>query len=108
MIDRIGMEFSPETIFISYSRTDGREFAEALERRLEGEGIKSWRDVKSVEGGEDIRPQVLHAIESVKHLVLILSRRALVSDWVKREWTHARMVVVGRKISPVLAKRPIA
>jgi hypothetical protein len=96
------MEFSPETIFISYSRTDGREFAEAFEQRLEHEaGIKSWRDLKSVEGGEDIRPQVLRAIERVKHLVLILSRLALVSDWVKREWTHAR--VVGRKVSPILA-----
>jgi hypothetical protein len=47
------------------------------------------------------RTQVLRAIEAVKHLVLILSKRALESDWVKREWTHARMV--GRKVSPVLA-----
>src|SRR4051812_10830633 len=95
-------EFSPETIFISYSRADGRAFAEGFERQLEKEaGIKSWRDLKSVEGGEDIRPQVLRAIENVKHLVLVLSRRALESDWVRREWTHARMV--GRKVSPVLA-----
>jgi TIR domain/NB-ARC domain/WD domain, G-beta repeat/APAF-1 helical domain len=96
------MEFSPETIFISYSRADGRAFAEAFEQKLEHEaGIKSWRDLRSIEGGEDIRPQVLRAIERVKHLVLILSRRALASEWVKREWTHARMV--GRKVSPVLA-----
>ena len=94
-------DFSPETIFISYSRSDGRVFAEAFERRLgEEAGIRSWRDLKSIEGGEDIRPQVLRAIEAVKHLVLILSQRALASDWVKREWTHARMV--GRKVSPVL------
>ena len=100
------MDFSPETIFISYSRKDGREFAEAFERRLEQEaGIHAWRDLKSIEGGEDTRPQVLRAIESVKHLVLILSRRALESDWVKREWTHARMA--GRKVSPVLADRTI-
>jgi TIR domain len=38
-------EFSPETIFISYSRSDGRAFAEAFERRLEEEaGIRAWRD----------------------------------------------------------------
>jgi hypothetical protein len=62
------MEFSPETIFISYSRSDGRDFAEKFERRLEEEaGIHAWRDLKSVEGGEDIRPQVLRAIEKVKH-----------------------------------------
>ena len=86
------MDFSRETlIFISYSRKDGREFAEAFERRLEQEaGIHAWRDLKSIEGGEDTRPQVLRAIEELQHLVLILSRRALASDWVRREWTYAR------------------
>src|SRR4051812_2448016 len=102
----MALEFSPETIFISYSRADGRAFAEVFEQRLKQEHppIKSWRDLKSMKG-EDIRPQVLRAIEDVKHLVLILSRRALESDWVRREWTHARMV--GRKVSPVLADRSI-
>jgi hypothetical protein len=49
----------------------------------------------------DIRPQVLRAIEGAKHFVLILSRLALTSDWIKREWSHARMV--GKRVSPVLA-----
>ena len=78
------METSPDRLFISYSRTDGREFAEAFERRLVGEGIRSWRDLKSM-GSGDIRPQVLRAIENAEHFVLILSRRALDSNWVKRE-----------------------
>jgi hypothetical protein len=94
------MEAPPESIFISYSRADGRDFAEAFECRLEHEGIRSWRDLKSMEAG-DIRRQVLRAIEDAKHLVLILSRRALTSDWIKREWSHARMV--GKRVSPVLA-----
>jgi hypothetical protein len=93
------MEPLPDRIFISYSRTDGRGFAEAFERRLEHEGIRSWRDLKSMEAG-DIRPQVLRAIEDAKHFVLILSRRALASDWIKREWSHARMM--GKRVSPVL------
>jgi hypothetical protein len=94
------MEGLPDRIFISYSRADGREFAEAFERRLEHEGIRSWRDLKSMEAG-DIRPQVLRAIEDAKQFVLILSRRALASDWIKREWSHARLV--GKRVSPVLA-----
>src|SRR5215212_8084345 len=98
------MEFSPDRIFISYSRADGREFAKAVERRLAQSGITAWRDLKSMEGG-DIRPQVLQAIEKVQHFVLILSRRALTSDWIKREWSHARMV--GKKVSPVLADQSI-
>jgi hypothetical protein len=94
------MESSPR-IFISYSRADGRDFAEAFEHRLEHDaGIRSWRDLKSM-GSGDIRPQVLRAIEETQHLVLILSCRALASDWVRREWTHAREW--GRMVSPVLA-----
>jgi hypothetical protein len=94
------MEALPDRIFISYSRADGRDFAEAFERRLEHEGIRSWRDLKSMEAG-DIRPQVLRAIEGARHSVLILSRRALTSDWIKREWSYARMM--GKRVSPVLA-----
>jgi hypothetical protein len=94
------MEALPDRIFISYSRADGRDFAEAFERRLEHEGIRSWRDLKSMEAG-DIRAQVLRAIEDARHFVLVLSRRALSSDWIKREWSHARMM--GKRVSPVLA-----
>ena len=93
-------DFSPPRLFISYSRSDGRAFAEEFEERIAAEGLTSWRDLKSVEGGEDIRPQVLRAIEAAEHLVLILTRRSLESDWVKREWSHAR--AQGVKVSPVL------
>ena len=48
----------PERISISYSRADGRAFAEALARRLVDEaGIRSWRALKSL-GRGDIRAQV--------------------------------------------------
>ncbi len=94
------MDFSPPRIFISYSRSDGRKSAEEFERRIKGDGLTAWRDMKSVEGGENIRHQVLRAIEEVEHFVLILSQGALDSDWVKREWKHARST--GTKISPIL------
>ena len=99
------MDFSPPTIFISYSRSDGRAFAEDFERRLEAEGLHAWRDLKSMEAG-DIRAQVLDAIETAKHLVLILSRRALTSEWIKREWSHARLK--GKKVCPILADPAIS
>ena len=94
------MTFAAGTIFISYSRSDGRDFAETFERRLQAEGIHAWRDLKNM-GAGDIRPQVLRAIEGSTQLVLILSRRALVSEWIKREWSHARLH--GKRVSPVLA-----
>ena len=97
------METSPRS-FISYSRSDGRAFAEDLEGKLQSEGIHAWRDLQDM-GSGDILPQVLRAIEEAEHLVLILSKRALVSDWIKREWSHARMV--GKMVSPVLADTTI-
>ena len=100
MTKGLASEPVPARVFISYSRSDGRAFAEEFERRLAVEGIHAWRDLKSMGAGE-IRPQVLRAIEDARHLVLILSRRALESDWIKREWSHARMM--GKRVSPVLA-----
>jgi hypothetical protein len=70
------MSLSPDRTFISYSRSDGRDFAESFEHRLESEEIKSWRDIKDMSSG-DILPQVLKAINQCTHFVLILSRRAL-------------------------------
>ncbi len=95
------MSFSPPRIFISYARRDGRAAAEAFEGRLKAAGITAWRDIRDVVGGEDIRPQVLDAIGQAEHLVLILTGGALASDWVKREWSHARSV--GCMVSPILA-----
>src|SRR3954468_19513194 len=99
------MEEPPHSIFISYARADGRGVAEAFERRLAREGIHSWRDLKNMEAGE-VRPQVLRAIEGARHLVLVLSARALTSDWIKREWSHARMM--GKRVSPVLVDASLA
>ena len=93
------METLPR-IFISYSRSDGRTFAEDFQRKLKSEGIHAWRDLQDMQSGV-ILPQVLRAIEDAEHLVLILSRRALESQWIKDEWSHARWV--GRRVSPLLA-----
>ncbi|WP_027184533.1 TIR domain-containing protein [Desulfovibrio inopinatus] len=98
-------EFSPPRVFVSYSRSDGRECAEDFEEKIQKDELTSWRDLKSVVGGEDIRPQVLRAIEESEHLVLILTECALHSDWVKREWTHARKH--GVMVSPILADHSI-
>ncbi|MBK5927476.1 hypothetical protein CCR87_09080 [Rhodobaculum claviforme] len=101
-----GAGFSPPRLFISYARGDGRGFVEGFEARLAEADLTSWRDLRDVEGGEDILPQVLSAIENAEHLVLILTPRALRSDWVKAEWTHAR--AAGCKVSPVLADPNLA
>ncbi|WP_299970357.1 TIR domain-containing protein [uncultured Roseobacter sp.] len=99
LIEQAHPEFSPNRIFISYSRADGREFAEDFEKRVAEQGLTSWRDLKDIES-DDVRFQALRAIEQAEHLVLVLSKRALVSDWVKREYRHAW--AKGKRVSPVL------
>lgn len=93
-------EFSKPRIFISYSRSDGREAAELLGKWLEREKLTVWRDLRQM-GSGDILPQVLDAIEQAEHLLLVLTRGALESEWVRREIDHARKH--GVMISPVLA-----
>ncbi|MBY5326133.1 NB-ARC domain-containing protein [Rhizobium leguminosarum] len=100
-VSKESASFSGCRIFISYSRADGRAFAEDFEKRIADEGLTSWRDIKNVEGGEDITPQVLRVINEVEHLVLIITRRAVASDWVRLEWMHAR--AHGVKVSPIIA-----
>jgi hypothetical protein len=95
------MSLSPPRIYISYARQDGRAAAEEFEERLEAADITAWRDIKDMVGGEGILPQVLDAIGQAEHLVMVLSRGALASDWVKREWSYAR--AVGCMVSPILA-----
>jgi hypothetical protein len=99
------MDATPPPIFVCYARSDGLAFAKEFERRLRQHGITAWRDQAHMEGGEDISDQLLRAIDEAKHLVLVLTQRALASIWVKREWTHAR--TVGTKISPILGDRTI-
>ncbi len=86
-------------VFVSYSRTDGLEFARRLQTALEAEDLSLYRDLHDLVGGEDWWRQVEAAIRSVEHVVLVLSPAALRSPYVAREWKLARQE--GKKVSPV-------
>ncbi|MBF0373717.1 MAG: TIR domain-containing protein, partial [Alphaproteobacteria bacterium] len=88
-------------IFISYSRHDGGDVAARLKKALRNSKLAVWHDIEEMISGDNVLPQVLEAIEKAEHLILILTPRALASDWVKREWSHAR--AKGVMISPILA-----
>lgn len=86
------MEFSPPRTFISYARRDGRDFAEAFERRTADAGLTAWRDMKSVEGGGDIRQQVLQLFgrlgenEDERIVALVHAPRRSSDFWPKPRW----------------------
>ena len=60
-------------IFISYARRDGRDLAAGLRQTLESDGFAIWQDVVAMGGGDEWWPQIAHAIEHARCMVLILT-----------------------------------
>lgn len=76
------------TLFISYARVDSG-FVEFLEKALDKDGIRSWRDVHDMVAGP-IQPQIERAIDLNGTALLVLSKNSLGSDWVEWEVQKAR------------------
>ncbi|MRR36617.1 TIR domain-containing protein, partial [bacterium] len=77
-------------VFISYTRSDGEEFAHRLRKRLEQENIPLWQDRVGMEGGRDWWQQITEALDQVEFMVLIMTPNALASETVRKEWRYAR------------------
>ncbi|MCI0550403.1 MAG: toll/interleukin-1 receptor domain-containing protein, partial [Anaerolineae bacterium] len=80
------VQISP--LFISYSHADG-VFVDKLERHLNKNGIRFWRDVHDMKSGR-IETQIDRAIRQNPTVLLILSEHSLKSDWVEHEVRTAR------------------
>ncbi len=91
-------------IFVSYARSDGKDFASKLRRRLQDEhGFPLWQDLADMEGGRDWWLQITEAIDQTEYLVLVMTPRALASPYVRREWRYARQQ--GKCVIPVRAAK---
>ncbi|HET6975811.1 MAG TPA: TIR domain-containing protein [Pyrinomonadaceae bacterium] len=77
-------------VFISYTRSDGEEFANRLRGRLETENIPLWQDRVCMEGGRDWWLQITAALDQVEFMALVITPNALLSDNVRKEWRYAR------------------
>jgi TolB-like protein len=92
-------------IFLSYSREDqgiARRFAEGLSR----EGFSVWWD-QSLNAGEDFDRVTEQALAEARAVVVLWSRRAVDSRWVRAEATEAK---ANNRLVPVMiepCKRPI-
>ena len=71
-------------IFISYSTQDIK-FADKLQSVLEIKGHSVWRDIRSIVGGECWEPEICRGIENADAVVVIISSRSALSEWVKKE-----------------------
>lgn len=86
-------------IFISHSWEDN-EIARKLAEYLKRDGAEIWIDYARIEGGDSLPEVISKAIDWCDTLVLVWSKSAAESYWVKEEWTAAH--ALKKKIIPCL------
>lgn len=69
---------------LSYA-TEDQAFAEKLHADLRNKGVNCWFAPHDLKIGDKLRTQIYEAIQKQDKLLLILSERAVKSDWVERE-----------------------
>lgn len=89
-------------VFISYK---SEEYDDALWIRetLEENGFSCWMAPKNIPGGSSYAEEIPTAIQGCKVFVLVLSTRAQVSRWVKRELDTA--LNAGKIVLPFMLER---
>jgi HEAT repeat protein len=87
-------------VFISYCHEDA-DFAHVLEDQLKQSGFAVWKD-RELRAGDDWHVEIESAIRLASAVVLILSERALTSEYVNFEWAFA--VGGGIPVLPLLLK----
>ncbi len=99
------MPSSPR-IFLSYSRAD-KAYAKDTRARIEAEGLSLWQDITHMKAGR-WWPQIVEILENpaTEHMVLLVSRTALGSEVVRREWRKARQE--GVTVHPVIVPGTLA
>jgi hypothetical protein len=74
-----------KNVFISYSRADVA-WAEAIHDRLADDGFSSFWDRDSLRAGDDWEEKILDNLKACQHLIVLLSKHATGSNWVRREY----------------------
>lgn len=88
-----------QDVFISYKSEEFQE-ADRVRQQLESGGISCWMAPNSITGGASYATEIPQAIRSCRVFVLILSRRAQLSQWVPKELDQA--INCGKIIMPFM------
>ena len=88
-----------QDVFISYKSEEFQE-ADWVRQQLESGGINCWLAPNSITGGASYATEIPQAIRSCRVFVLILSRRAQLSQWVPKELDQA--INCGKIIMPFM------
>jgi hypothetical protein len=85
--------------FISYSRKDS-EFVDRLEADLRARAFETWVDRRRLEGGHNWEQEIFRGIDWCTLVVVVLSRDAVESHSVQREYRYA--LSKNKVVIPVL------
>lgn len=94
------------TLFLSHTSVD-KPMVRKLAVELQAWGIDVWLDEWRIKVGESITQSVQHGIDNSDQLAIWITRRALESTWVEREWrTKIFQEINERKVLvlPLLAE----
>lgn len=89
-------------VFISYAHKD-KAFVNKLAKSMADEGIRIWKDDRSLEGGAAWLQEIATGISQCKVVVNVLSTASLESDSVEKELAYATYNA-KKKIIPVRIK----
>lgn len=86
------LELRMYDVFISHSSSDKlwvRELAQKIDAEsFQGRPLRSWFDERELGLGDQLRSELEEALEQSRYLVIVLSRAAVASKWVRFEWDH--------------------
>ncbi len=78
-------------VFISHS-TDDDTVVDAVRTALASLHIDGWIDSEHVAPGDKLAPKITEAIEQAAHFIVVISERAMTSEWVQKEVDLAKHV----------------
>ncbi len=91
-------------VFISHSTQDD-VVVDAIRQTLDEQHVLGWIDSRHLRPGDSLDPAIETAIREADCFVVVLSRRAIESEWVLKETELARQVRAARpefRLVPVL------
>ena len=99
IVERIRIDRRRNTLschlFISHRRQNV-DFAHPFRDELCRRGFGSWLDSRELTLGDELTPEIRHAVEECSHFVLIWSAAAAGAEWIERELHFA--VSAGKRI----------
>ncbi|WIG58338.1 MAG: hypothetical protein OJF49_001084 [Ktedonobacterales bacterium] len=91
----------PARIFISHSASD-KDFATRVVRNLRDNTTDPWIDHEHIISGEDIFQSIGEALDTMDLFIVLFSKKALDSGWVREEVEQAKLLEIQKKRSLIM------